>query len=145
MKIARILAVASFALGIILAIPALSGSARVEAKGKGKADKADKSAPVPAAAKEEAQKYYATICITCHGPKGDGDGVGAAALPTKPRKFSDPAWQKSVKNAEIEKAILEGGASIGKSPLMPPNPALKDKPEVIAGLREMVRAFGGGK
>lgn len=126
---------------VTLALVAGTG-APAAGKGKGKAEAKSKDPPISAAAREEASKFFATVCFTCHGPKGDGDGPGAAALNPKPRKFSDPTWQKVVKNAEIEKAILEGGASVGKSQFMPPNPQLKDKPEVILALRDMVRAFG---
>jgi hypothetical protein len=42
----------------------------------------------------------------------------------------------------IEKIILSGGPAVGKSPLMPANPDLSTKPDVIRALRIMVRNFG---
>jgi cytochrome c551/c552 len=48
-----------------------------------------------------------------------------------------------VTDEQIGKAILEGGAGVGKSPLMPPNPALRDKPQVVKALVARVRSFGG--
>jgi mono/diheme cytochrome c family protein len=94
-------------------------------------------------ARAEAEQTFTTLCSTCHGPQGDGNGPAAAAFPVKPRNFHDVTWQKSVDDAHIEKTILEGGASVGKSPLMPPNPQFAQKPAVIAALREKVRGFGG--
>ena len=81
--------------------------------------------------------------MLCHGAGGKGDGQAAAALNPKPRNYTDKAWQATVPDAEIEKAILEGGAAVGKSNLMPPNPDLKDKPDVVRALRAKVRSFGG--
>jgi len=98
-----------------------------------------------AAAVKEAQEIYTTRCVTCHGPTGKGDGPIGAALNPKPRDLSDPAWQKSVTDGHIEKIILNGGGAVGKSPLMPSNPDLTGKPDVIKALRAMVRGFGASK
>jgi len=98
--------------------------------------------PIPPAAVQEAQGIYATRCVTCHGPGGKGDGPAGAALSPKPRDLSDPAWQQSVTDEHIEKIIQSGGPSVGKSPLMPANPDLNTKPDVIKALRAIVRGFG---
>ena len=90
----------------------------------------------------EADGIFKTRCFTCHGMEGKGDGPAAAALNPKPRMFSDKEWQKSVTDEHIDKIILAGGAAVGKSPLMPPNPDLEGKKEVIAALRAIVRKFG---
>ena len=92
---------------------------------------------------KEALAIYDSRCTMCHGPKGKGDGPVGATLNPKARDLGDPAWQKSVTDEHIEKIILEGGAAVGKSPLMPANPDLKDKPEVVRTLRMMVRTFAG--
>lgn len=91
---------------------------------------------------ELAQQRFASICATCHGAAGNGQGPAAAGLTTKPRDYSDAQWQKSVTDEELKKIILEGGPAVGKSPLMPPNPDLRDKPEVVAELVKIVRGFG---
>jgi cytochrome c553 len=80
-------------------------------------------------------------CVVCHGESGKGDGPGAAALTPKPRDYTDPAWQASVTDEQIEKTIIQGGAAVGKSPSMPPHPDLKKKPEVAKALVKMIRAF----
>jgi mono/diheme cytochrome c family protein len=88
-----------------------------------------------------AKKVFAERCATCHGTAGAGDGPAAASLNPKPRAFGDKAWQKTITDDHIEKIIKDGGAAVGKSPLMPPNPDLLDKPEVVKGLRSLVRSY----
>jgi mono/diheme cytochrome c family protein len=100
------------------------------------------AATIPPAARQEAQQIFSTRCAACHGPDGRGDGPGAASLNPKPRNYHDAAWQATVKDDEIEKAIVYGGAAVGKSPAMVGNPDLGDKPMVVAALREIVRNFG---
>lgn len=97
--------------------------------------------PSPAVA---AQDLYKTRCVPCHGETGKGDGPGATALNPKPRNYSDAAWQKSVKDEDIRKTILYGGAAVGKSPLMPGNPDLDgdDKRPQLDALVAIVRGFG---
>jgi mono/diheme cytochrome c family protein len=100
---------------------------------------------IPPAAMKEAEEIYKSRCNLCHGPTGKGDGPAGAALNPKPRDMSDPAWQKSVADAHIEKIILGGGTAVSMSPLMPGNPDLSSKPDVIKALRLMVRNFGTQK
>ena len=77
-----------------------------------------------------------------HGESGKGDGPGAAALTPKPRNYGDAAWQKSVKDDDIRKTIIMGGAAVGKSPMMPGSPDLDSRPETVSGLVAIVRSFG---
>lgn len=97
---------------------------------------------VSAAARAEADQLFSTRCAACHGPTGTGEGPTAAALVPKPRNFHDHGWQSSVTDTHIEKIIIAGGPSVGKSPLMPPNPDLQGKAPVVTALREKIRAFG---
>ena len=90
----------------------------------------------------EAAEIFKTRCSTCHGLEGKGDGAAAAALNPKPRSFADKEWHKTVTDEHIEKIIVGGGPSVGKSPLMPPNPDLAGKQEVVAALRAIVRKYG---
>ena len=101
------------------------------------------AAAAPAAPGEaEAQELFKTRCVPCHGESGKGNGPGAAALNPKPRNYTDVKWQDSVKDEEIKKTILYGGAAVGKSPNMPANPDLEGKPE-LDGLVTVVRGFKG--
>ncbi len=94
------------------------------------------------AAGKEAKEIFATRCSTCHGAGGKGDGAAAAALTPKPRDLSSPDWQKSATDEHIEKIIVGGGAAVGKSPMMPPNADLENKPEVVKALTALVRDLG---
>jgi mono/diheme cytochrome c family protein len=90
----------------------------------------------------QAEKMFATVCVTCHGADGSGKGPAAEALNPKPRNYTDPQWQASVTDDEIKEIILKGGQGVGKSPMMPGNPQLKDQPEVLDGLVAIIRGFG---
>ncbi len=92
----------------------------------------------------EANTLFATRCAACHGTDGTGNGPGSAGLTPKPRNYRDRAWQRTVSDEEIEKAIVYGGAAVGKSPQMTANPDLQAKPGVVAALREKIREFGRG-
>ena len=102
----------------------------------------DPKAPPPPPAKAEAKALFGSLCSTCHGAGGRGDGAAAAGLNPKPRDYSDKEWQKSVTDEQIATVILKGGAAIGKSPTMPPAPQLESKPEVVAELVKMIRVIG---
>ena len=115
---------------------AIIGAALLLAGAAGAADQ------IPPAAQKEAQEIFKTRCTMCHGEGGKGDGPAGVALNPKPRDMTDPAWQKSVTDEHIEKIILGGGQAVGKSVLMPANPDLANKPEVIKALRQIVRGFG---
>ena len=95
-----------------------------------------------AAAVAQADQIFATRCTPCHGASGHGDGAAAAALNPKPRNYSDKAWQASITDEKIAKTIVVGGAAVGLSALMPPNPDLADKPDVVNALVAKIRGFG---
>jgi mono/diheme cytochrome c family protein len=99
-----------------------------------------KAAPA-GAIPEQAQQMFATVCATCHGADGSGNGPAAESLTVKPRNYTDAAWQASVTDDDLKKTILLGGQGVGKSPLMPGNPHLKDQPEVLDGLVRIIRGF----
>jgi cytochrome c553 len=91
---------------------------------------------------EEARRRFGTLCANCHGSDGKANTPTAQQLNPRPRDYTDPAWQASVTDDELRTAILRGGAAVNKSPLMPGNPDLADKPEVIDALVAIVRGFG---
>ena len=86
-----------------------------------------------------ADKVWNERCVNCHGATGEGNGPGAAALNPKPRSFTDPGWQSATDDERIKKVIVEGGASVGLSEAMAPNPDLKDKPAVQQALVIKIR------
>ncbi len=93
----------------------------------------------PAAA--EANEIFKTRCTPCHGSSGHGDGPASASLNPHPRNFHDKTWQKAVTDEHIQKIVQYGGAAVGKSPNMPANPDLNEKPDVVAALRKHIRDF----
>jgi mono/diheme cytochrome c family protein len=101
------------------------------------------AAPKPPSARTiaEAKGLFQSLCVTCHGTTGHGDGPGAAALEPKPRSFADSAWQASVTDDHIKRVITLGGAAVGKSPAMPAQPALKGQTAVLDALVQIVRSF----
>lgn len=85
------------------------------------------------------KEKYDSFCATCHGPTGMGDGVAAAALDPKPRDLSDAAYVSGLTNDYLKKVISGGGASVGKSNLMPPWEGILNSNEiedVIAYIRK---------
>lgn len=93
-------------------------------------------------AEQEARALFEGTCAICHGATGAGDGAASANLNPKPRNYTDKAWQASVTDDDLRNIILQGGAAVGKSPTMPGQPQLKDKPEVVSALVGIIRGFG---
>lgn len=63
---------------------------------------------------------YGTYCASCHGPKGAGDGPISASMNPRPANHSDHVYMASLSDAHLYKVISQGGASVGKSPMMAP-------------------------
>jgi mono/diheme cytochrome c family protein len=89
----------------------------------------------------EAEQLFIQTCARCHGFDGSGRGEVAEMLEVKPRDYTDAKWQATITDDEIKRIIIEGGAAVGKSKLMPPNPTLKDRPEIVAELVQIIRGF----
>jgi len=89
---------------------------------------------------EEGKKLYGQFCASCHGQSGKGDGPAAAALNPKPRDHTDKAYMSKLTDDDMLNVIKNGGASVGKSPLMPPwGASLKDEQirDIIAYVRTL--------
>jgi cytochrome c553 len=76
------------------------------------------SMPGSALADDEGATTYKTFCVTCHGDTGKGDGVAGAALDPKAADFTTPGFFDSRDEDHLKKVVKEGGAAVGKSPLM---------------------------
>ena len=61
---------------------------------------------------------YGTLCVACHGEKGDGNGPAGAALTPKPTNFTDAANADRLTDEWIYKMVKNGGQANGKSPMM---------------------------
>jgi mono/diheme cytochrome c family protein len=84
--------------------------------------------------------FYQFYCASCHGATGDADGPLAAGLDPKPAKHSDGNTMNPLTDAYLFKVIQEGGASVGKSPLMAPwGGSLRDDQiwDVVAYIRTL--------
>ena len=68
------------------------------------------------AAMADAASDYAAQCASCHGATGGGDGM---SLPVAPANFQSAEFWAGTNDANVRAAIKGGGASIGKSPMMP--------------------------
>jgi cytochrome c553 len=76
------------------------------------------AAPAPAPAAFDAAGTFNTVCATCHGAGGLGDGPAGLALDPRPASFADAEFWETRDDEMIFTAIKEGGAAIGRSPLM---------------------------
>ena len=96
----------------LVAMPAFAVDAAFELKGD--------------AAKGET--HYKTLCISCHGEKGVGNGPAGAAMNPKPGNFTDPANAERITPEWVYKMVKNGGAANGKSAMMVAwSGALKDQ------------------
>jgi mono/diheme cytochrome c family protein len=121
-------------------LPLLATLLLVDACHKRRAPKPRVSA-LPPQARAEALEIFTSRCAACHGSSGEGDGPTSGALEPKPPDFHDAAWQESLTDAEIEKSIVKGGASVKRSMMMPSNADLASKPATVSALRELIRDF----
>ena len=64
----------------------------------------------------------------------DPDDLALGDEPDQEALYAMPLCSTEVDDAYLEKIILRGGTAVGKSPLMPPNPDLETKPEVVRAL-----------
>ncbi|MAY68427.1 MAG: cytochrome C class I [Rhodospirillaceae bacterium] len=96
--------------------------------------------PAPAADAAHGKALYRTYCTQCHGLSGDGKGVNAKQLSVQPRNHQDRAEMSARTDADLFKAIKEGGQAVNKSILMPNwdgNMTDDEIHDVVAYLREL--------
>ncbi|WP_406732224.1 cytochrome c [Vibrio scophthalmi] len=58
------------------------------------------------------QQFYQSLCTSCHGPKGHGDGIVGKALPEQPGNIYQGlnSWFES--EAELIDTVLNGNEGI---------------------------------
>ncbi len=70
---------------------------------------ADKGAPnIAPQSLEAGRKVYSANCASCHGDKGDGNGVVGASLNPKPRNFISGKFKNGSDLDSIKKTIKNG-------------------------------------
>jgi len=62
---------------------------------------------------EKGKQTFAVQCAVCHGPLGQGNGPGAAALNPKPRDFTSGYWRFGGQPTHVFKTISEGSPGTG--------------------------------
>lgn len=97
-----------------------------------------------AAAAEDGAAVFAQFCVTCHGTGGQGDGPAGASLNPTPADFTKAEFWETRDSAHVKKVVTGGGASIGKSPMMPAwGPVLSEAQiEAVAGHVESFKPAG---
>ncbi|RYF03416.1 MAG: c-type cytochrome, partial [Deltaproteobacteria bacterium] len=96
---------------------------------------------VSAADMQEAKALFAQRCTLCHGMEGRGNGPASATLSPRPRDYTDPVWQQGITDQDIRLVIVEGGPAVHKSMMMPANPDLKERPQIVQGLVQIIRGL----
>jgi mono/diheme cytochrome c family protein len=61
-----------------------------------------------ASPQEVGKKIYTTSCASCHGDKGDGNGVVGATLNPKPRNFISDPFKNGSDLENVKKSIKNG-------------------------------------
>ena len=122
---------------VVIAIPLTLAALAAAVGGCGKNSSQSAGGPP-----SEAQAFFTARCVVCHGVYGAGDGPSADSFNPRPHNYTDPAWQASNTDDQIKEIIFKGGAHLGKSPAMPSNTLLRDRPEVLDGLVKIIRGFG---
>ena len=92
---------------------------------------------------KEGKEIYDHLCDACHGNAGKGDGPAGAHLPVKPADLTDAKLMKALSDQYLFDIIKNGGASVGKSPIMRPfGSELKDEDirDVIAYIRTLAKS-----
>ncbi|MCY4042595.1 MAG: cytochrome c [Candidatus Dadabacteria bacterium] len=69
---------------------------------------------------EAGKQSFITVCASCHGEGGKGDGIASAALTPKPRDLSDAEYLSTLTDEYLFEVINKGGMAVGKSAMMPP-------------------------
>jgi mono/diheme cytochrome c family protein len=73
----------------------------------------------PPPAGDRGAMLYRILCSQCHGVRGNGKGINAPSLFVSPRDHSSFDEMSALTDERIFAAIKRGGASVGKSTLMP--------------------------
>ena len=95
------------------------------------------------------KQLYDFYCAQCHGLTGKGDGPNVTKdFKTDPRNFTSAADMEKLSDADIKNVIMDGGAAVSKSELMPPwssTIAEADIDKLAAYIRKLCKCKAKGK
>jgi mono/diheme cytochrome c family protein len=129
-----------YSILIMTGVLAACGGGEPAAEAPASQPAATTTAAAPAPAAFDAAATFNTVCATCHGAGGLGDGPAGMALDPKPASFADAEFWETRDDDHIFTVIKEGGAAVGRSPLMVGWGASYDD-EQIWQLVEHVKSF----
>lgn len=66
------------------------------------------------------KQTFDTLCATCHGPEGNGDGVAAEGLDPKPASLSDRMMMRELSDGYLFWRVSKGGTMEPFNSAMPP-------------------------
>ena len=89
---------------------------------------------------EVGKQKFNTLCVSCHGEKGDGQGPVGKTLNPPPRDFTKGEFKYGGTDQDIFDVISNGAAAKGGSPLMAPWGAIVSEKERW-GLVKYVRSL----
>jgi mono/diheme cytochrome c family protein len=128
MRALKSLAVIAVSVGLLATATVVA----VWAQGEWKAPPEAKSMKNPEKAADLGKKAVETNCVSCHGPKGKGDGPAASALNPKPANWTSDQVKKE-SDGELFWKITNGRGA------MPPWKHLpeKDRWQIVNYIREL--------
>ena len=92
---------------------------------------------------ESGKDLYRTYCWQCHGSQGTGKGINAGDnMSVAPRDHTDAKYMSGRNDADLFKAIKEGGPAVNKAVLMPPWGGVLNDDEIHTLVRYLRKLCG---
>jgi mono/diheme cytochrome c family protein len=95
-------------------------------------------------AADDGESIYLMLCSQCHGITGDGKGINAASMFVAPRNHSSFEEMATLSDDHLFSTIKRGGASVGKSALMPAWGGVLEDDEIQLVIAHLRRLSGTG-